>query len=123
MEYIRILLCPVRSQLIRSFRKASREKKWQLLSACELRILLERQVSGLRFSLHPPLHAPVVDTHDKKSLLVSPALSGVLLLMWVLKAGSWSTAYPCREESVPSSFSQSQTYTHTKGRVWEQRLR
>lgn len=94
------------SQFIRSFRKAPREKKEQLLSCCEMRLVLERQISGLCFSLYPPLHAPEVDIHAEKALLVSPVLSWALLLKWVLKVGSRRADCPHRKESAASRLSQ-----------------
>lgn len=106
MVPICILPCLVQRHLIRSFRIASREKKWQLLSCYELRIVLERQISGLCFLLYPPLYAPVVDIHDKKVLLVSTELSCAVLLIWVVKVGSWRAVYPHKKESAASSFSQ-----------------
>lgn len=77
----------------------------QLLSCSEVRIVLERQISGPCFSLYTPLHALVVDIYDKKVLLVISAFSWALLLTWVLMAGSWRDAFPCRKENATSSFS------------------
>lgn len=94
-----------------------------------LRIVLERQISGLCFWLYSPLHAPVVGIHDKKALLVSPAFTWALLLIWVLKGGSWRAAYPC---SIQLQLEVSQCmlviellprHAHTKHGIWEQRSR
>lgn len=60
-----ILLYSGHRQLMKSFRIVLREKKWNLLTCYELRIVFEMQVSGLCFSLDLPLHAIVVASMTK----------------------------------------------------------
>lgn len=88
-----------------------------------LRIVLQRQISGLCFWLYSPLHAPVVGIHDKKALLVSPAFTWALLLIWVLKAGSWRAAYPCSISQCVLVLELLPRHAHTKDGIWEQRSR